>query len=267
LPQWNDFFGKSRIDPIKDFDRLLIWGPDFRDSSNLVVILKHELPESEVRSTVDALVSRTPGGGWIEGDVPAARARADRADRVVVMPSPGWVVIAPATAEKSVLRIRQPNLPAAKGPEAVVGSLAKPYHAFRKARIPVEIPKTIKIVRFQVVPQPDGGALATFVAQDASPEDARRSLDALNAQLDKVRAWGILGALFGGGVTSVLLNMQLSVEGSEILGTVPLNRAELSALLATVEGQLGLTPPPAVSAGPSGSSLPPRPWPVPSVPR
>src|SRR5688572_26239385 len=75
-PQWRDFFGPAGLDPIKDVDRILIAGPQLRDSSQVVAVLKYNVSEGRMRQALDAIVQRDPAnGGWLDAGVPAATAR------------------------------------------------------------------------------------------------------------------------------------------------------------------------------------------------
>src|SRR5687767_13164227 len=80
FPQWNSFFEAGDIDPVRDVNRLLVVGPQFRRSADVVAILQHDLPAPVLRAAVDRLVQRPPPGRWLRSKIPAAYAHADRAE-------------------------------------------------------------------------------------------------------------------------------------------------------------------------------------------
>jgi hypothetical protein len=93
--QWRDFFGPAALDPIRDVDQIVVVGPQFRDSSGVVAVLKLNVPDERVRLAIDALVKSDPEGQWLDAGAPSAIAHADRAPREFVLPAPGIVVVTP----------------------------------------------------------------------------------------------------------------------------------------------------------------------------
>ena len=159
LPQWQDFFGPSGIDPVRDIDRIMLVGPDFRDTSGLAVLVQHSLPNGKIYNAVDALVKRSKGGAWLEGTkLPAAEVFADRAERVFVIPSSYLVIVSPMSAKASALSVpRTLRIPDPEGDEALVGILKQPGYAFQKHGAPLTIPPTIESLKYWITPLPDGG--------------------------------------------------------------------------------------------------------------
>ncbi|HYP88887.1 MAG TPA: hypothetical protein VEQ59_12050, partial [Polyangiaceae bacterium] len=165
--QWRDFFGPTALDPIKDIDRMLIVGPQLRDSRDVVAILQFNVPGSQLHDAVDALVSRDPEGGWQEGPVPVAKAHADRGERAFVFPSPQILVVTPPSAQASAQRLSKKfRLPAPKGDEIALAKIATPYRAF--SGLPVTIPKTIGSAELRLSPGADGGVVIDILAHDES---------------------------------------------------------------------------------------------------
>lgn len=237
-PQWQDFFGPARVDPIRDVDRVLIAGPQLRDSSNVVAVVQHNLPDDRIESGVEALVE-SGGGEWLEGASRIARTRADRAERLIALPAPGIVVVVPPSAEKSARslgkKIRFPE-----GPEgvAVRADIKTPWRVF--LGLPVQIPKTIESVRIEVRPRADGGAIVHFTAQDESPEiasqDAREIEQLIRAaaelNLSGFGAMGALGSLLlGGGKNRLLEKVQVRAQGKEIHGSLEISLQQLSLVM------------------------------------
>jgi hypothetical protein len=173
--QWRDFFGPTSIDPVRDIDRMLIVGPQLRDSSQVVAILQFNVPQERIRAAVDLLVSRDPEGSWSTGAVPVAHAHADRGERAFVFPSPQVLVVTPPSAEASAERLpRKFRLPAPKGDEIVLAKLSTPWRAF--SNLHVSIPKSIQSAEVRLSPTADGGFVIDVLAHDET--EALASSDA-----------------------------------------------------------------------------------------
>ncbi len=227
VDQWKDFFGPTGLDPIKDVDRILIAGPQLRKSSEVVAVLRVNVANDKLRAAVDALVKRD--GQWLDAGVPAARMQADRAERVIVLPAPQIVVVAPPSAEKHALSLG-PGLkfPNPKGNEAMTTFVVTPWRAF--VGIPFEIPKSIKWVRMKITATSDGGAVAEIVAEDESAESASKHAEELASGIDKVTH----PKVFGFQVVALLEPVKFNAVGSEIHGTVVATPKQLSRLLEAV---------------------------------
>ncbi|MEO6601360.1 MAG: hypothetical protein ABIQ16_15890, partial [Polyangiaceae bacterium] len=99
LYQWRDFFGPAGVDPIRDIDQIYIVGPQLRDSSNVVAILRHHLPPAKMRAAIDRIVVGDKlGGQWLDAGVPVASAHADGAERRFVLANAETVVVTPPSA-------------------------------------------------------------------------------------------------------------------------------------------------------------------------
>jgi hypothetical protein len=234
--QWKDFFGTGGLDPIRDVDRILIAGPQLRDSSEVVAVLRHNASPPKLRAALDALVKRDPQGSWVDGPIPVARARADRAERVFVIASPRILVVTPASAAENAVK-QAPGLrfPEPKGTEALTTYLVTPWRAF--IGVPFEVPKSIAWVRMRITPTSDGGASAELVAKDASAEQAQKNAKKLSDDINRVTqlSTGVVGKLFGIKSTfSVIQPVSFTAKGDEIHGTVVATPKQLGALLEAI---------------------------------
>ncbi len=236
-PQWRDFFGPAQIDPIRDIDRVLVAGPQLRDSSNVVAVVAHHLPEERIARGLEALVNKG-GGEWLAGKAKVARARADRAERLFVIPGDGLVAVVPPSAEKAALALG-PETQFPPGPPgvAVQAYLITPWRVF--IGLPISVPKSIQWVRIEVRPTDDGGGVARIVAQDASEEDAEKNALALERLIQAATEvdFGELGPMgavasfmFGSKKHKVIEKVSLRGESDRIVGTIAATGKQLSAL-------------------------------------
>lgn len=233
LYQWRDFFGPTGVDPIRDIDQIYVVGPQLRDSSNVVAILRHHLPAARMHTAVDQLVrSDKLGGRWLDASVPAASAHADGAERRFVLANAQTVIVTPPSAYDSALAgAKVMRLVASKGPEAAMIYLATPWRAFMG--LPVQVPQTIKWARVRITPTADGGATADIDAEDESPEaasnDAAYLTKAGNAMTQL--SLGTIGSMFGISPHRFVERIAFSADGKTIRGEVHITAAQLSDAL------------------------------------
>lgn len=240
--QWRDFFGPGGLDPVRDIDRILIAGPQLRDSSQVVAVLKVSADPARVRGAVDALVARDGQGGWLDAGVPAARANADRAERVFVLSGKDIVIVAPpSAADNAIKQAKGLRFPNPKGSEAVTAYVVTPWRAF--IGIPFEVPKSIRWVRMKITATADGGAVAELIAEDESDELARKNARSLTEKLNAVshidlkKKGGVLGKaarfLFGDEVRLVE-PVAFTSSGKQIHGRVVATPKQLGSLLDAI---------------------------------
>jgi hypothetical protein len=239
FPQWSSFFATAEIDPIRDLNRMLIVGPEFRRSADVVAIIQHRLGREVLRKAIDRLVQRTPHGRWLKAKIPAARAHADRAERLFVLPSPNLLVVAPLHLEKQLLSAPPLKFPAPDGREALVLHVRSPAHALRG--LPLGLPDSIAWLRLDVTVLENGGAELRVTAEDASPELARSHGQSLSLAINALTNpdLGALGALLGMRSIAFIDRIELRSAGTRISGQVEVSRAQLERLMSLAEELLG----------------------------
>lgn len=280
--QWRDFFGPSGIDPIQDVDRILIAGPELRDSSQVVAVMQYNVSDERMRAAVDALVQRdTSGGEWLDAGAPAARARADRADRLFVMPAPHLIVVTPPSAERHALSLSpKTRFPRAAGDEAVTAYILKPSQSLRG--LPLRLPASLKWLRIKARQAEGGGATVHIHGLDETPELAEHHAQMLQEGVTAMSRLdlGMLGLLLGRSETRFIESVEFTADGRNIRGELGLTEQQLGSivdLLTQLMGGAPRRPPPqpALEAGtetPSerpvepSSPEPPSLPPVPEVP-
>jgi hypothetical protein len=238
LPQWNDFFPDESLNPVRDFDRVVVVGPSFSNSANVIALLEYNAPQKRIKGAIDKLVKRN--GEWLSNQkVPVARAYADRAERVFILPRPGLVVVVPPNKQRQMLAVQDVGIPKPKGPEAMEATLVNPHKPF--ARYGLQIPKSIKEARIRVTPLPNGEVKIELQARDATPEDAAKNAleiaSGINALADLSAGFAGLLELAGLGHTVKLPRVKLEARGSEIWGEQVLTAEQVDFLLTQFERQ------------------------------
>jgi hypothetical protein len=240
--QWRDFFGPSKLDPIRDVDRLMVVGPELRDSSKVAAIIQHNVGASRMHDALGAIVHADPEHGeWLDAGSPAATAYADRAPRVLVMPSPNVVVVVPPNLKDVALSLKRVRIPKPRGSEVMWAYAVTPWRAARSAGI--ALPHTLAWAKVWVTPSEGGGAVVEAEAEDDSPENAARHAEELNAQiqdaLSMAASFSLLGqVLLGTRATRLVENVELHADGNKIRGTATLTEEQIERLLEQVRGLL-----------------------------
>jgi hypothetical protein len=235
FPQWSSFFAAAEIDPIRDLNRILIVGPEFRRSADVVAIVQHRLGREVLRKAIDRLVRRPPSGRWLKSKVLAARAHADRAERLFVLPSSNLLVVAPVHLEKQLLAAPAIKFPAPEGKEALILHVRSPAHALRG--LPIAVPESVAWLRLDVTTLEGGGAELRVSAEDSDAATARNHARSLTAAISALTNpdLGALGALLGLRAIALIDAFPLRAEGNRISGRVDVSRAQLERLLSLAE--------------------------------
>lgn len=273
LPQWRSFFGPAGLDPIRDIKGIYVAGPQFRVSADVVAVLAYDVPQKAMRRAIDGIVQREPKGEWLDAPLPVARARADRAERIFVLPKAKLVLMVPPHLKDDAIA-KAPHLafPVVGGEAALVAFVAKPWRALAGFSAPVEVPRSIASVSLSVAPTADGGAVLHVDAVDESPEAAREDAALLTRAINALTQHnvGAIGALlFGGQTLSLIEPVDLRAVGKSIRGDAQITPRQLERLLGFAEGWVdAITGGPPMSRGSAsvGPSSPPKLAPPPTLP-
>jgi hypothetical protein len=263
LPQWRSFFGPAGLDPIRDIKGIYIAGPQFRVSAEVVVVLSYNVSQAAMRKAVDGIVNHEPKGEWLDAPIPAARAHADRADRIFVLPKSKIVLMVPPHLKDDAIS-KAPHLafPSVGGEAALVAFISKPWRATMGLRVPVEVPRTIASVSLSLAPTSEGGATLHIDATDESPEAAQADAATLTSAINAVTQQnvGALGALlFGGQTLSLVEPIDLRAVGKSVRGDAKVTPRQLERLVGFAEGWVDAItggPPPPAGAGSAAGDRP-----------
>jgi hypothetical protein len=228
LPQWQSFFEDTGVDPIRDIDHLLIAGPQFRDSSKVVAVLDYRAPEAALREAVAILVKRS-GGSWIEGAaVPAARARADRSERIfALVPDKRLLVVLPADQQDQLSKLKNMRPFSRSAAAGVVISMLTPANAFRGV---YALSPSLAWARLALTPIKDGSADLALTLGDASPAEAAIHAQELTRTLNAMRSIDL-------GITKidVLDEVTFNTDGKVIWAKIHVTGKQLKLIMGFVE--------------------------------
>ena len=232
--QWRDFFAPGGLDPVRDFDHILVFGPQLRDSSQVAAFLQHNVRAPRVRGAIDNLVKNSgAGSAWLKGTKnPAARAVADRAQRLFVMYPSQVVAVVPPGAEKDALALPPFKLPVAKGEELASAFVKTPWRALLGTKF--KLSKTIRSAKIQVYPEADGGARIEALLEDDSESLAQQDALQVKRDVDTVTLasnWLLSGSRFAE-------PMQVHIDDNKINMTLRVTRAQAERIFRLAEAVL-----------------------------
>jgi hypothetical protein len=260
LPIWKQFFVGSGVDPVKDLDRILVAGPQFRESSKVVAVVKLKLSEDKIRAVLEGIRQRaTPPGTWESESLMLATV--DGTPRVFSLQGNGVLLVVPESLGETARKMKNAGFPGTKN-EAVVVFLKSPGKALRGA--PFTIPTSLKWVRLATTLAPDGSATARIDCLDDSTEAAQKSAEILTVGLELATTTEV--PLLG--KVRMIDPVVFQAVGDHVQGTVKLNPAqarELGRLVARGAANLGGPPP--SPAKPAGSLLRVAPLSIPGAER
>lgn len=238
--QWRDFFGPAGLDPVADIDSILIVGPQFRDSSQVAVILEHGVGKAKMKKALNALVERSgEQGRWGKASgLAVATVFADRASRSFFLPNDRVVVMTPPSAQDTIgkqlagagakFRLKPPT-----GKEAVSAYLVTPWRAARGFRSPIQVPKSFKWLRLEVTIVPSGASVR-LEAEDESVEMAKTNAEDLTRQVDAIIAQvGIFQA-----VTGKIDRVRFRAKGKRVTATARATNKQLRLLMSFAEEEI-----------------------------
>jgi hypothetical protein len=181
VPQWKAFLEATSLDPIADVDRLLIAGPQLRQSAKVAVVIKTRWTDAKLRAALERLREKA-GGEWDAAPTPPVlKTTLDGAERFVVMLGGGLLVIVPIEALPQAKAMRGGSFPAARG-AAFLFTLKQPGKAL--SGLPFAVPTTLEAVRLTMTMRADGGADVAFEGTTGSAAASVIAADVLTRGLE-----------------------------------------------------------------------------------
>jgi hypothetical protein len=223
-PQWQEFLGPSGIDPLSDFSKIVIMGPQLVDSSQVGVFLEYKGDAGAMRKAVDALVQRTEGARWeIKKKKPVAYLHAAGGDRVIVLyPNHGVAIVPPKPSEQMIALSKFPTMAAPTRDDEILQLLLRnPYRVRAFKRAGIDVPRSISLAKVFVSGSPNGGAQIRLELEDESPEAATAHAPDLEQALAKV--------------SMGMLSLRLDCDGATIRGEANLSPIIVGGILREVQ--------------------------------
>ncbi len=257
IPQWRAFMsdaqGAPLLDPMRDADWMMIWGPSLIETKNDAVIIHYSAPDANVDRIIDTVSHRYSHGGRVDLGVPgvkAWKAFADNGERVFMRPGPHVAVIVPSSKATDFARVivRNPIHARMRAGEALSVRALRPGGS-----MPL-IPQDISEMRLSIVPRASDGGGDLYVEGDC-PTDAAAQADAETIKTTIAQKNNLGVRLFTAGFFN---HVDVTTVGSQIHLHINGTQAQIEALLALVAGKLNVTlPPPSQNTPPPQQPAPP----------
>jgi hypothetical protein len=237
IPEWNEVIGGTGIDPMRDFDHILVSGPQLRDPKLIVVALDFNVPTNRMKQAVErAMTKSSPPGAWLEGyPFPVASLGPDGYRRAVLLPQKHLLVLLPASAEDQIEQLKQVKPFRPSGKASIVMYMLTPWRAFRGTGFPV--PKRIRWMRLTLtgVDTPAGAAAGGYLleveAEDESAAAAAEDSRDLSKALEDVRVIPLLVK-----DVEIIGKPEFSVEGAMIHAKAEVSVHQVERIVKFVKG-------------------------------
>jgi hypothetical protein len=246
IPQWRDFLkgAQSPVDPIRDTDWILIYGPSLIHTDKDAVLVRYNLGDDAVDSAIATIARTYDKGGPFDAGVPGVKASlgwADNAQRVFLRPQPRLLVIVPPShAHEAAMTFRK-QVP--RGPSPAEAMRLIVHNPSNQISIPgLKFSQSLTEIRLWIVPQKDGAA-EVYAEGDCTDEAAASdSADRLTEILKRQNSLGVRFATRG-----LLNNAVVIADGSKAKLHITATPEQLEAVLQLVAAAVNaqVAPPPA----------------------
>ncbi|MFO0680259.1 MAG: hypothetical protein U0169_27295 [Polyangiaceae bacterium] len=255
IPQWDDFMEGTPIDPVRDTDWILIFGPSLLRTDKDAIVIHYSAPDAVVDKAVDVVAKKYAAGGPFDAGVPgvkATMAHADRAERVILRPQSRVLVVVPPDAANKFAKAYQKAKvePHLRPTEAMRLSLQNPHRPMPW------IPESVTALRLWIVPEIATGDVDIFAEGDTPSEEAASDAAAKMTKVVRDINSGMVQLVTRGALDGA----KFRTEGVLVRASVHVRRDQLESILGIVAAQLGvpLTPSTSPAAPPGGTASPLR---------
>ncbi len=236
--EWQHFLHEPQLalDPLRDSDWSLLYGPSLIHTDKDVVLVGTHAPLSAIDAMLTSVSRRYHKGGPFPTGVTEVKGwlgHADNAERVFLVPAPGLVAITPPSGarEAAVTLHRQSprGLPPREAMRLVLHDPEK--HLFLPG---FRFPASIRVLDLSVTLRPDGGADLDAIGDST---DAAQAAAEIEAYLRRQNGSIMVRLATKGLLTSA----SVVAEGDAIKLHVPARRDQLEALMQLAAASVGVT--------------------------
>lgn len=251
IPQWKDFLkgAQSPVDPIRDTDWILIYGPSLIHTEKDAVLVRYNVSDQAVDLTIAAIAQSYDKGGPFDAGVPGVKAslgHADNAQRVFLRPQSKLLVIVPPSHAHEAAVTYKAQSP--RGPSAAEAMRLIVRNPANQVSIPgLKFSESLKEIRHWIIPRADGGA-DVYAEGDCTDEAA--AVDSADRLTELLRRQNSIGVRFA---TRGLLNKAVVVsDGNKIKLHLEVSPEQLESVLQLVAAAVGaqVAPPPNMAPRP-----------------
>jgi hypothetical protein len=255
IPQWRDFLkgAQSPVDPIRDTDWILIYGPSLIHTDKDAVLVRYNVADDAVDTTIGSIAHTYDKGGPFDAGVPGVKGSlgyADNAQRVFLRPqSKLLVIVPPSHAHEAAMTFRK-QVP--RGPSAKEAMRLIVHNPSNQISIPgLKFSQSLTEIRFWILPRADGGA---DIYGEGDCTDAAAAVDSADRLTELLKRQNSIGVRFA--TRGLLNNAVVEADGSKIKLHILASQDQLEAILQLVAATMN-----AQVAPPSGGGAAPQPAP------
>lgn len=185
IPQWDQLLGGTNLDPMRDFDHVLLSAPQMRNPKWLVATVHFNTPAQRVKAAVDEVIARSgEGAGWIDGYdgiLAAAIGPKDMRRYAVILPERQLLVVLPEGAKDQIQQVAKLPPFEKSGRAGIVLDVVNPKKAFRV--LPFDIPESLTRMRLHFAPV-EGGYDVRIEGFDKDAATAKATAKHLQAEFE-----------------------------------------------------------------------------------
>jgi hypothetical protein len=237
-PQWDDALKGTTVDPVRDADWVLIFGPALLHTEKDTILIHYSVPDAVADAAIEAIKKRSHNGAGYDAGVPGVKAtlgHADRAPRVFLRGKSKTIAVVPpsfaTTAARMLLSERAPAHP--RPGEAARLTVKNPSHPLP------QLPARITEMRLWVVPRDDGGADVYGELQNPDGQGAIDSTNELKTFLQRFRG-SMEGALANMVSRGLLNGIDVGTDGNLVRLHLTANAEQIDALIGFAAAQAGI---------------------------
>lgn len=251
IPQWADFMkgSQSKVDPIRDTDWILIYGPSLIHTDRDAVFVHYSIPDAVVDTAVESISKRYDKGGAYDAGVPGVKAslgHADNAERVFLRGQPRVLIIVPKDKATDFAKLskRAKINPRVRAGEAMRLTVKDPW---KQISIPgLKFSNSLKELRLWIVPRASDGGADVFVEGDCT--DTAAATDVADALTDLIRRQNSI--LVRAATRGLLNHAKFTADGKVVKSHLSASPEQLEAILQGVGAMLGVQVQPGAGGAP-----------------
>ncbi len=255
IPEWEKFTAGIDVDPLRDADWLVVYGPSLRRTGRNVIVARTRMTDPALDNVIGAVAGRYEKGGPIDAGVKGVKATlgyANFAERVFLHPqSKLLVVVPPDKATEAAQAFRKAAFPHKIRP----GELARVHVKTPNKPFPW-IPATVLDARMWIASLGDDGFLIRAEGDTTTPEEALAVVPVIRDVIARENGLAVRLVTLG-----LLDGIRVDARGSQVQAEVRATREQAEAIMGFLGGVVGVTwpaPPPTTPRQPAPRTIPPR---------
>jgi hypothetical protein len=245
IPEWKQFMANTGVDPYRDWDWMMMFGPSLIDTSKDVVYIHYAVSDADMDKAALALSSRDSKGGPVDVGVPGVKAwrtNVAGSERALLRGQPHCLFMVPwANAKQFAAAARaMPCVLKSNPGEAGRAKFLRPGGSVSL------FPPQMTELRMWLIPRnSDSGGDLYLEGDCPDPASATQAADDMRKNVAGVN--GLVVKLATGGV---LNGLDVKADGNVVKMHLPGSKEQIEAIINIAAARVGVTVPPPSGSGP-----------------